>query len=237
MAKTVMFYVAPQQVATPPDDRKLKLTKATVQETRAVEPTLDARATLLPYGFLTPSGCNSLRKQYFLPGRVDIFLLCFAVDSRETLAHVTTRWFPEVKKLQDLCKAHGVPAPVAVLVGLKTDLRHNRDNNAVIMDYAPAVSPASGRQTAAKLGLPYVECSCRALEVQDRSDAPDSTTGLDDLPASSSGGRLAERLRQARQDIADAGETLDVASSDNDPALVLAAALATWLEAQATNAT
>eukprot|EP01129_Flabellula_baltica_P009450 TRINITY_DN3860_c0_g1_i1.p1 TRINITY_DN3860_c0_g1~~TRINITY_DN3860_c0_g1_i1.p1 ORF type:complete len:191 (+),score=31.78 TRINITY_DN3860_c0_g1_i1:221-793(+) len=71
-----------------------------------------------------------------------VFLLCFAVNDRESLDDAVGFYYPEIRD--------DYPCPV-VLVGLKTDLRGKEEG---------CISEQEGRNVAKKLGCAtYVECS------------------------------------------------------------------------------
>ena len=48
-----------------------------------------------------------------------------------------------------LCDSHGLPPPVALLVGLKADLRSDNDTQAILMDYSPPVGQSDAFSVAA----------------------------------------------------------------------------------------
>ncbi|KAI6195368.1 Ras family protein [Aphelenchoides besseyi] len=89
----------------------------------------------------------------------DVLLVCFAIDSPDSLANVREKWAPEVRHY---CPSH-VPL---ILVGNKKDTRHDP---AVIRELqrqkqAP-VSYEEGRKMAELIGAHnYVECSAKEGE-------------------------------------------------------------------------
>jgi len=74
----------------------------------------------------------------------DVVIICFAVDSKDSLENVPNKWVSEVK--------HFCPKEPILLVGLKTDLRESSNDS---------VSQEEAKATAAKLGLRYLECSAK----------------------------------------------------------------------------
>eukprot|EP00045_Choanoeca_perplexa_P004921 m.41507 g.41507 ORF g.41507 m.41507 type:complete len:396 (-) comp12838_c0_seq1:24-1211(-) len=134
-----------------------------------------------------------LRASLFVPGRVDIFAVCFAVDATETLQHAQSRWLQEVEHVQQMCRTHGVQEPHVVLVGTKADLRASQDNQAVLMDYNQAVPTVQACLLAKRLNIPYFETGY----VRTPSPKPSPTPGQEDT---SSSGQVAA----ARQLINDA---------------------------------
>jgi small GTP-binding protein len=81
------------------------------------------------------------------PG-TDVFLVCFSVDSEESLQHVASKWVPEIK--------HHAPHVPFLLVGLKGDLRASRKNC-----LAPEAIRAVCDQVNASA---YIECSAKHNE-------------------------------------------------------------------------
>lgn len=79
--------------------------------------------------------------------QTDVFLLCFAVNKRDSLVHTRIKWFPEVK--------HHCPNTPVILVGTKTDLREDCNNST-----GQNVSTAEGLSLKKQLGAcKYLECS------------------------------------------------------------------------------
>ncbi|KAL2820685.1 hypothetical protein BJX63DRAFT_428005 [Aspergillus granulosus] len=84
----------------------------------------------------------------------DVFLLCFSINSWDSLDRVEERWVPEI--------VHMCPGVAWVLVGLKKDLRDDLD--AVRDLKARKMGPVKygdGANLAKILGCTYVECSSR----------------------------------------------------------------------------
>jgi small GTP-binding protein len=79
----------------------------------------------------------------------DVILLCFSIDSRPSFDNIQEKWSAEV--------AHFCgPKMTKILVGLKSDLRANSDNN------TPLVTAEEGQAMADRIGAyRYVECSAK----------------------------------------------------------------------------
>ncbi|KAF7232280.1 hypothetical protein EG68_08664 [Paragonimus skrjabini miyazakii] len=88
----------------------------------------------------------------------DVVLMCFSIDSPDSLENIQEKWTPEVK--------HFCAKVPIILVGNKKDLRND---NATItelhrMKLAP-VSAVEGRAMAEKIGARcYLECSAKTKE-------------------------------------------------------------------------
>lgn len=52
----------------------------------------------------------------FLPHRSDVVVLCFSIANPNSLHHVKTMWYPEIK--------HFCPRAPVILVGCQLDLRY-----------------------------------------------------------------------------------------------------------------
>ncbi|PVF94893.1 hypothetical protein CPB86DRAFT_788565 [Serendipita vermifera] len=88
------------------------------------------------------------------PG-ADVILIIFSVDSPESLERVDQKWLPEA--------SHFRPGTPIILVGCKTDLRHNREtiDNLARRGKKP-VSREDGEQMGKRIGATaYLECSSR----------------------------------------------------------------------------
>jgi len=96
---------------------------------------------------------DRLRPLYY-PGS-HVILICFAIDSPDSLENVENKWFPEILQF-----CPGLPI---ILVGCKKDLRNN---SAVIeelrkFDQKP-VTYEQGKEVAERIGaIKYLECSAR----------------------------------------------------------------------------
>ncbi|EEB06721.2 rho family GTPase Rho4 [Schizosaccharomyces japonicus yFS275] len=84
----------------------------------------------------------------------NIILLCFAIDCPASLNNITEKWYPEVQ--------HFCPRTPLLLVGLKSDLRKNRNATEVLR--TQGLTPVTFQQAsavAASISAPYIECSSR----------------------------------------------------------------------------
>ncbi|XP_043568255.1 rho-related BTB domain-containing protein 1 isoform X2 [Chiloscyllium plagiosum] len=95
----------------------------------------------------------------FAYGRSDVVVLCFSIANPNSLNHVRTMWFPEIK--------HFCPRTPVVLVGCQLDLRYadleavNRARRPLARPIRPndILPPEKGREVAKELGIPYYETS------------------------------------------------------------------------------
>jgi Ras family protein A len=88
----------------------------------------------------------------------NVLLICFSVDSPDSLENVPEKWVPEVR--------HFCPQVPFVLVGCKKDLRNDQTtiNELKKMGQVP-VSQAEAQATADKISAhAYIECSARTKE-------------------------------------------------------------------------
>ncbi|KAJ2401048.1 hypothetical protein GGI23_001647 [Coemansia sp. RSA 2559] len=85
----------------------------------------------------------------------DIVLICFSVETIESLENTFEKWLPEVNE--------HAPGAKVLLVALKIDLRTDQE----VLEHMHrvyqrgTVSDREGRMVASKLGIPYIECSAR----------------------------------------------------------------------------
>uniref|UniRef100_A0AAV2KBG1 Uncharacterized protein n=1 Tax=Knipowitschia caucasica TaxID=637954 RepID=A0AAV2KBG1_KNICA len=80
----------------------------------------------------------------------DVILMCFSVDSPDSLENIPEKWVPEVK--------HFCPNVPIILVANKKDLRHDKE-------VKRPVKPKDGRAMAARIGAyDYLECSAKTKE-------------------------------------------------------------------------
>ncbi|KAJ4942212.1 hypothetical protein JOQ06_012078 [Pogonophryne albipinna] len=95
----------------------------------------------------------------FAYGRSDVVVLCFSIANPNSLYHVKTMWYPEIK--------HFCPRAPVILVGCQLDLRY-ADLDAVNRARRPLarpiksneiLAPERGRELAKELGVPYYETS------------------------------------------------------------------------------
>ncbi|VVD01066.1 unnamed protein product [Leptidea sinapis] len=88
----------------------------------------------------------------------DVILMCFSVDSPDSLENIPEKWTPEVK--------HFCPNVPIILVGNKKDLRNDPAtiNELRKMKQEP-VKPQEGRAMAEKINaFAYLECSAKSKE-------------------------------------------------------------------------
>ncbi|XP_075391256.1 rho-related BTB domain-containing protein 1 isoform X1 [Tenrec ecaudatus] len=95
----------------------------------------------------------------FAYGRSDVVVLCFSIANPNSLNHVKTMWYQEIK--------HFCPRTPVILVGCQLDLRY-ADLEAVNRARRPLarpikrgdiLPPEKGREVAKELGIPYYETS------------------------------------------------------------------------------
>lgn len=80
----------------------------------------------------------------------DVILMCFSVDSPDSLENIPEKWVPEVK--------HFCPNVPIILVANKKDLRHDED-------LKRPVKSEDGRAMATRIGAyDYLECSAKTKE-------------------------------------------------------------------------
>jgi len=88
----------------------------------------------------------------------DVILMCFSIDSPDSLENIPEKWTPEVR--------HFCPNVPIILVGNKTDLRTDETTKRELskMKQQP-VTVEEGRSMADKIGAyGYMECSARTKE-------------------------------------------------------------------------
>ncbi|KTF98441.1 hypothetical protein cypCar_00002113 [Cyprinus carpio] len=91
--------------------------------------------------------------------RSDVVVLCFSIANPNSLHHVKTMWYLEIK--------HFCPRTPVILVGCQLDLRYadleavNRARRPLSRPIKPGdiLPPESGREVAKELGIPYYETS------------------------------------------------------------------------------
>ncbi|XP_038599955.1 rho-related BTB domain-containing protein 1 [Tachyglossus aculeatus] len=95
----------------------------------------------------------------FAYGRSDVVVLCFSIANPNSLKHVKSMWYQEIK--------HFCPRTPVILVGCQLDLRY-ADLEAVNRARRPLARPIKrgdilpperGREVAKELGIPYYETS------------------------------------------------------------------------------
>ncbi|KAJ7327326.1 hypothetical protein JRQ81_017085 [Phrynocephalus forsythii] len=95
----------------------------------------------------------------FAYGRSDVVVLCFSLANPNSLKHVKSMWYPEIK--------HFCPRTPIVLVGCQLDLRYadleavNRARRPLAKPIKPSdiLPPECGHEVAKELGVPYYETS------------------------------------------------------------------------------
>ena len=88
----------------------------------------------------------------------DVILMCFSIDSPDSLANIAEKWTPEVR--------HYCPNVPIILVGNKKDLR-NEDitKRELARMKQPTVESKKGSRTCEKInGYAYLECSAKTRE-------------------------------------------------------------------------
>lgn len=85
----------------------------------------------------------------------DVLVLCFSIDTPDSLLNIREKWVPEVK--------HFCPKVPIILVGNKKDLRNDKDTIAELMKTkSQPVSTEEGLSVAQMIGATaYLECSAR----------------------------------------------------------------------------
>ncbi len=88
----------------------------------------------------------------------DVILMCFSIDSPDSLENIPEKWNPEVK--------HFCPNVPVVLIGNKKDLRNDEATKKELMKMRQEpVRPEQGRAMADKIGAySYLECSAKTKE-------------------------------------------------------------------------
>jgi Ras family protein A len=87
-----------------------------------------------------------------------VILICFAIDSPDSLDNVQEKWISEVLHF---CQGHPI-----ILVGCKKDLRHDpRTIEELHKTSQKPVTPEQGEEVRKKIGAyKYLECSARTNE-------------------------------------------------------------------------
>ncbi|XP_050010149.1 transforming protein RhoA-like [Alexandromys fortis] len=88
----------------------------------------------------------------------DVILMCFSIDSPDSLENIPEKWTPEVK--------HFCPNVPIILVGNKKDLRNDEHTRRELakMKQEP-VKPEEGRDMANRIGaFGYMECSAKTRD-------------------------------------------------------------------------
>lgn len=88
----------------------------------------------------------------------DVILMCFSIDSPDSLENIPEKWTPEVK--------HFCPNVPIILVGNKRDLRHDEATRRELLKMKQEpVKTEDARDMANKIGaFGYMECSAKHKE-------------------------------------------------------------------------
>ena len=88
----------------------------------------------------------------------DVILMCFSIDSPDSLENIPEKWTPEVK--------HFCPNVPIILVGNKKDLRNDENTKRELMKMKQEpVRPEEGRAMADKINaFSYLECSAKTKD-------------------------------------------------------------------------
>ncbi|KAI1234419.1 hypothetical protein IHE44_0003469 [Lamprotornis superbus] len=112
----------------------------------------------------------------------DVILMCFSIDSPDSLENIPEKWTPEVK--------HFCPNVPIILVGNKKDLRNDEHTRRELAKMKQAgsfqslkeepVKPEEGRDMANRIGaFGYMECSAKTKDATDiQSELSDKPNGL-----------------------------------------------------------
>ena len=90
--------------------------------------------------------------------QTDVFLTCFSIDSPDSFENIKEKWYPEI--------SHYCPKTPIVLVGLKLDLRDDKETVEKLakMELAP-ITYEQGMKIAKEIrAFKYVECSALTQE-------------------------------------------------------------------------
>ena len=88
----------------------------------------------------------------------DVILMCFSIDSPDSLENIPEKWTPEVK--------HFCPNVPIILVGNKKDLRNDEVTKRELMKMKQEpVRPDEGKTIADKINAyAYLECSAKSKD-------------------------------------------------------------------------
>ncbi|KAI9357636.1 P-loop containing nucleoside triphosphate hydrolase protein [Zopfochytrium polystomum] len=88
----------------------------------------------------------------------DVILICFSIDSPDSLENVSVKWYEEI--------LHYCPNRPIILVGCKKDIRHDPRVIEELRRIGQApITPQQGEEAAARIGAyRYIECSARTGE-------------------------------------------------------------------------
>ena len=88
----------------------------------------------------------------------DVILMCFSVDSHDSLENIHAKWVPEVQ--------HFCPNVPFLLISTKKDLRNDPAiKQALMREKLEVIRPEQGKAMAEKVGAyAYLECSAKTRE-------------------------------------------------------------------------
>uniref|UniRef100_A0AC35TT21 Ras-like GTP-binding protein Rho1 n=1 Tax=Rhabditophanes sp. KR3021 TaxID=114890 RepID=A0AC35TT21_9BILA len=87
----------------------------------------------------------------------DVVLMCFSIDSPDSLTNIQEKWTPEVR--------HFCPNVPIILVGNKKDVRAEAEANTDPRNKIETVTPDMGKQMCEQIGaFGYLECSAKTKE-------------------------------------------------------------------------
>jgi len=88
----------------------------------------------------------------------DVILMCFSVDSHDSLENIHAKWVPEVQ--------HFCPNVPFLLIATKKDLRNDPATRQVLLrEKLEVIRPEQGKAMAEKVGAyAYLECSAKTRE-------------------------------------------------------------------------
>jgi len=88
----------------------------------------------------------------------DVILMCFSVDSHDSLENIHAKWVPEVQ--------HFCPNVPFLLIATKKDLRNDpATRQALLREKLEVIRPEQGKAMAEKVGAyAYLECSAKTRE-------------------------------------------------------------------------
>ena len=88
----------------------------------------------------------------------DVILMCFSVDSRDSLENIQAKWVPEIH--------HFCPNVPYLLIATKKDLRNDpATKQALSREKQTIIKPDEGRIMSEKVGAyGYLECSAKTRE-------------------------------------------------------------------------
>ncbi len=90
--------------------------------------------------------------------QTDVIVMCFSIDSPNSLENVVEMWVPEM--------SHFCPNIPIILVGNKKDLRDDQETKEKLLKFGQAaVTDGEGRAMCERInGYAYMECSAKTLD-------------------------------------------------------------------------